>query len=94
MRFLPHSQFTKRWLAKNSGTTTWRNVKFVHTSGYKALSLAIDMPEINSGESVEVSVRFPAITDPQVTSIGSYWHFVCNDVTFGPPLWLRVNVET
>jgi hypothetical protein len=83
--------FSKTWVVKNSGTKKWRNVKLVHQEGFAPLQSELPVPDIFPGESVELTVNYPAISDNDGSSIASSWRLIHNKTTpFGCALWLCV----
>ncbi len=56
----------------NCGTKKWRGIKLVHQDGYPPLVREVIVPELKSGEKVELVAQYPPITDYDLPYVQRY----------------------
>lgn len=100
----PGSIFTKQWLLKNDGTTTWpAGVQAIFVGGLEMQVTSTDAAQTSSalalaapllpGESGVISIQLQA-PEVEKDNIISYWKLVTPDGTrFGCKLWVDIDVK-
>ncbi|HRA65809.1 MAG TPA: N-acetylmuramidase domain-containing protein [Caldilinea sp.] len=87
----PGARFTKRWVLRNTGETTWgEGYRLVHTAGERlGAPAAAPVPVTPPGAEATLAVEF--VTHASSTELRSDWRLANPaGVQFGPPVWAIV----
>ena len=87
----PGERFTKQWVLRNTGTTTWgAGYQLVHVAGERLdAPAAVPVPTTPPGADATIAVDF--VTHEASTELRSDWR-LANPAgqPFGPPVWTIV----